>query len=97
MITYSPSVYQQERRQFLGRDRSVEPGQFQEPPDEDESELPVHPFSRYRGLAGVQLPKFHGKYTEDVNAWLTIVEHQFHLTVPHISSKSHCKDTRDLT
>jgi hypothetical protein len=30
-------------------------------------------------LGGVRLPEFYGKYTEDVNAWITIIEDQFYL------------------
>ena len=66
-----------ERRRFLGRDRSLEPIDI-ENDDDDEATMSasVQPLS-YKGLSGVKLPKFHGKYTEDVNAWISVIEDQF--------------------
>src|SRR5947207_8001478 len=61
-----------ERRQYMDRDRSTEP-----PADDDEDTPSSAP--NYKGISGVKLPKFHGEYTEDVNAWISIIEDQFTL------------------
>ena len=61
-----------ERRQYMDRDRSTEP-----PADDDEDTPSSIP--NYKGISGVKLPKFHGEYTEDVNAWISIIEDQFTL------------------
>src|SRR5204863_4614088 len=61
-----------ERRQYIDRDRSTEP-----PADDDEDTPSSIP--NYKGISGVKLPKFHGQYTEDVNAWISIIEDQFTL------------------
>jgi len=62
----------QEQRQYIDRDRSIEPT-----PDDDEETPSSMP--SYKGITRVKLPKFHGKYTEDVNAWISIIEDQFTL------------------
>jgi hypothetical protein len=62
----------------MDRDRSLEPGP-QNDLEEPLSNVPSAPFEHYKGLTGVKLPKFHGKYTEDVNAWLAVIEDQFYL------------------
>src|SRR5947207_9233595 len=61
-----------ERRQYMDRDWSTEP-----PADDDEDTPSSAP--NYKGISGVKLPKFHGEYTEDVNAWISIIEDQFTL------------------
>jgi Ty3 transposon capsid-like protein/Zinc knuckle len=64
------------RREFMERDRSAPP-EIEETTD---TELPVAPFSsNSRSLTGVKLPRFYGKYTEDVNSWISIIEDQFFL------------------
>src|SRR5947207_9775908 len=62
----------QERRQYMDRDRSTEP------PADNNEETPSS-MPSYKGITRVKLPKFHGKYTEDVNAWISIIEDQFTL------------------
>jgi hypothetical protein len=61
------------RRAFLGRDRSAEPMSFLA----EDDPRSYRPSRNSRGLAGVRLPKFHGRYTEDVDAWIAIIEDQF--------------------
>ena len=61
-----------ERRQYIDRDRSTEP------PADDDEDTPSSVLN-YKGISGVKLPKFHGEYTEDVNAWISIIEDQFTL------------------
>jgi hypothetical protein len=62
------------RREFIERDRS-------NPPENDgtSSTAPADDASTTKPkiLTGVKLPKFYGKYTEDVNAWISIIEDQF--------------------
>ena len=75
-----------DRRQFMQRDRSLPP-RSQSP-----TCIPIQPFSRrspspnsslgngsYKPLTGVKLPIFHGRYMENVNAWITIIEDRFFL------------------
>ena len=64
-----------ERRQFIDRDRSTEP--VIETDDTDGDETIVSP--NYKELVGVKLPTFRGKYTDDVNAWISIIEDQLTL------------------
>ena len=72
------------RRAFLQRDRSLPP-QSQSP-----TRIPIQPFLRhspspsrqetsYKPMNGIKLPSFHGRYTEDVNAWIIIIEDRFYL------------------
>jgi Ty3 transposon capsid-like protein/Zinc knuckle len=56
----------------MERDRSAEPRIRT-------GDILANTHSMYRALSGVKPPKFHGKYTEDVNAWITIIEDQFYL------------------
>ena len=65
------------RREFMERDRSAVPDSDQEAADRPRRSPTRH--RPYKGLGGVRLPKFYGKYTEDVNAWITIIEDQFFL------------------
>ena len=68
------------RRDYLQRDRS------RPPPSSSPSRLPTTPkpeedeSSFYKALAGTRLPYFHGRYTDNVNAWITIIEDRFWLT-----------------
>jgi len=41
--------------------------------DDVDVNITVSP-SNYKGLVGVKLPKFHRKYIDDVNAWISIIE-----------------------
>jgi hypothetical protein len=41
----------------------------------------------YKPMLGIKLPSFHGRYTEDVNAWLTIIEDRFYLHGTHDDKK----------
>jgi Ty3 transposon capsid-like protein len=67
------------RREFMERDRSAVPPEITTEID------PIAPisfsssFSNSRSLTGVKLPRFYGKYTEDINSWITIIEDQFFL------------------
>jgi hypothetical protein len=77
------------RRVFLGQDRSAEPMSFLA----EEDPRSYRPSRSSRGLTGIRLPKFHGRYTEDVDAWIAIIEDQFILSgiegrhkVPSISA-----------
>lgn len=89
------------RREYLERDRS-------RPPDNLNPRSSVHPVTRrlspvpsrhnndYRGLSGAKLPTFHGRYTENVNAWLILIEDRFriaqtpeHMKIASISSLFH--------
>ena len=59
----------------MERDRSAPPPEAEETVEE----LPVAPSvfsSNSRSLTGVKLPRFYGKYTEDVNSWITVIEDQ---------------------
>src|SRR5881394_2326179 len=53
----------QERCQYIDQDRSTEP------PADDDEDTPSS-VSNHKSISGVKLPKFHGEYTEDVNAWI---------------------------
>jgi hypothetical protein len=89
------------RREYIRRDRS------RPPPDSLNPRSSVHPITRqlspvprgnhdYRGLSGAKLPAFHGRYTENVNAWLILIEDRFriaqtpeHMKIASISSLFH--------
>jgi Retrotransposon gag protein/Zinc knuckle len=77
---HTPTPATPDRRQFIGRDRSTEPTiDSNDTDDADDADVNTTAASNYKGLAGVKLPKFHGKYTDDVNAWISIIEDQFYL------------------
>jgi hypothetical protein len=73
-----------ERRKFMDRDRSVKPENESNDEndggdgDDGDDDLALSS-SKYNGLTGVKLPKFYGNYTDDVNAWISIIEDQFYL------------------
>ena len=62
------------------------------PRSQSPTRIPIQPFSRwlpssngslgngsYKPLTGIKLPIFHGRYIENVNAWITIIEDRFFL------------------
>ena len=61
----------------MERDRSTSPLKeeiIQDPPISS-----ISPSSNSRLLTDVKLLRFYGKYTEDINSWITIIEDQFFL------------------
>jgi hypothetical protein len=66
------------RREYLQRDRS------RPPPSSSPSRLPTTPAheddgSFYKAVSGTKLPFFRGRYIDNVNAWITIIEDRFWL------------------
>jgi len=78
---------QADRWEFLQRERSVLL-RSQSP-----TRIPAQPYSwwhhgngsttsngnAYEPLTGIKLSIFHGQYTENVNAWITVIEDHFYL------------------
>ena len=57
-------------------DRSVELTSDHDDSNSDETTLsPLN----HKGVTDVRLPKFHVKYTDNVHAWISIIEDQFQL------------------